>query len=143
VFPGQPPQVAAAIRKFEPPAEFGNGIAVDGLGNAFVAGTTDSTNFPTKSVQDTLGGGNDGFVAKVQEAEVTEGAGAGSESSGGSSGGDCFIATAADGSPTTWPRQLLSVIFILFALLSTTLSVLFSRLKLREIVFKTARLKSK
>jgi hypothetical protein len=123
--------------------DFGNSIAVDGLGNAFVAGTTDSTNFPTKSVQDTPGGGDDGFVAKVQEAEVTEGAGGGNESSGGGGGGGCFIATAAEGSPMAWPGQLLSVIFILFALLSITLSVLFRRLKLREVVSKTARLKSK
>jgi hypothetical protein len=124
--------------------DLGNAIAVDGLGNAFVAGTTDSTNFPTKSVQDNLRGGNDGFVAKVQEAEVTDSsAGGGNEATGGGGGASCFIATAANGSSMAWQVQLLSVIFILLALLCTTLFVLFRRLKLREVVFKTARLKSK
>jgi hypothetical protein len=124
--------------------DVGNAIAVDGLGNAFVAGTTDSTNFPTKSVQDTPGGGKDGFVAKVQEAEVTDSStGGDNESSGGGGGGGCFIATAANGSPMAWRVQLFSAIFILVALLCTTLFVLFRRLKLREVVFKTARLKSK
>jgi hypothetical protein len=124
--------------------DLGNGIAVDGLGNAFVAGTTDSTNFPTKSVQDTPGGLNDAFVAKVQEAEVIgDGAGGDNEASGGGGGGGCFIATVANGSPMAWRVQLLSVIFILLILLCTTVFVLFRRLKLREVVSKTARLKSK
>ncbi|PNV86920.1 MAG: hypothetical protein C0610_04215, partial [Desulfobacteraceae bacterium] len=63
--------------------------------------------------------------------------------SGGGGGGSCFIATAANGSPMARKFQPLSVIFILLALLCTTLFVLFRRLKLREVVFKTARLKSK
>jgi hypothetical protein len=124
--------------------DLGNAIAVDGLGNAFVAGTTDSTNFPTKSVQDNPGGGNDGFVAKVQEAEVTDSStGGGNEATGGGGGASCFIATAANGSSMARKLQPLSAIFILLALLCTTLFVLFRRLKLREVVFKTAGLKSK
>ncbi|MFX0204651.1 MAG: SBBP repeat-containing protein [Candidatus Hodarchaeota archaeon] len=45
----------------------GNGIAIDTTGNVFIAGTTDSSNFPTyKAQQPTYGGGtNDGFVAKL------------------------------------------------------------------------------
>jgi hypothetical protein len=52
----------------------GNAIAVDNLGFAYVAGFTDSTNFPvvtnflggaTKVVQSTFGGMQDAFVAKV------------------------------------------------------------------------------
>jgi hypothetical protein len=124
--------------------DLGNSIAVDGLGNAFVAGTTDSTNFPTKSVQDTLGGGNDGFVAKVQEAEVIGGGAADGNGEGGGGGGsDCFIATVANGSPMAWRVQLLSALFILLALLCTILFVLFRRLKLREVVFETTRVKNK
>ena len=66
-----------------------------------------------------------------------------SESNGGGGGGDCFIATAANGSPRAQQVQLLSAICILFALLCTTLFVLYRRLKLREVVFRTARFKSK
>ncbi|MGD8435891.1 MAG: hypothetical protein PVI73_17350, partial [Syntrophobacterales bacterium] len=62
---------------------------------------------------------------------------------GGGGGSDCFITTAAYGSPRGRQFQTPSAIFILFALLSITLSVLFRRLKLREVVSKTARLKSK
>jgi hypothetical protein len=44
----------------------GNGIAVDGSGNAYVTGTTASTNFPTANpLQPTKGGGADAFVAKI------------------------------------------------------------------------------
>jgi hypothetical protein len=46
--------------------EYGNGIAVDGGGNAYVAGTTSSQNFPVSSAfQQKFGGGNrDAFVTK-------------------------------------------------------------------------------
>lgn len=44
----------------------GNGIAIDGMGSAYVTGSTDSTDFPTvKPIQATRGGGMDAFVAKV------------------------------------------------------------------------------
>jgi acetyltransferase-like isoleucine patch superfamily enzyme len=46
------------------------GIAVDALSNAYVAGATSSTNFPTTSgaFQTALGGGDDGFVTKLNPA---------------------------------------------------------------------------
>ena len=45
----------------------GRGITVDSLGNAYVAGQTDSNNFPTTpgAYQTTYGGNGDGFVAKI------------------------------------------------------------------------------
>ena len=50
-------------------SEFGNAVAVDGAGNAYVAGRTSSTNFPTVNAFDsTFGGGQlawDGFITKI------------------------------------------------------------------------------
>jgi Bacterial Ig-like domain (group 3)/Beta-propeller repeat len=44
----------------------GSGIAVDSSGNAYVTGTTASTDFPTKNpLQPASGGGGDAFVAKI------------------------------------------------------------------------------
>jgi len=44
----------------------GNGIAVDGSGNAYVTGIASSPNFPTANpVQANNGGGNDAFAAKI------------------------------------------------------------------------------
>src|SRR6202158_4584712 len=45
----------------------GRGIAVDAAGNAYVTGSTTSTNFPTTAnpLQPTSGGGNDAFVTKL------------------------------------------------------------------------------
>ncbi|MCK6478829.1 MAG: SBBP repeat-containing protein [Planctomycetaceae bacterium] len=43
----------------------GYGIAVDGSGNAFVVGETNSTDFPTASAYDSSLGSNDVFVAKI------------------------------------------------------------------------------
>jgi Bacterial Ig-like domain (group 3)/Beta-propeller repeat len=52
---------------------FGYGIATDGLDNAYVTGTTRSTNFPTKSpLQPAIAGGYDAFVAKIDMRIVTE-----------------------------------------------------------------------
>jgi hypothetical protein len=47
--------------------DFGNGIAVDGLGNAYVTGYSGSTNFPTTAgaFQTTFGGAVDAFVTKL------------------------------------------------------------------------------
>ena len=52
--------------------EFGRDIAVDGSGNAYVTGTTASTDFPTANpFQATFGGSfNDAFVAKVDPSQV-------------------------------------------------------------------------
>src|SRR5262249_34253343 len=47
----------------------GNGIALDGAGNAYVTGHTFSTNFPTAGPGPTAGGGSgDAFVAKLNAA---------------------------------------------------------------------------
>jgi hypothetical protein len=49
--------------------DFGQGIAVDSSGNAYVMGRTNSTNFPTASpLQATYGGAGDAFVAKLNAA---------------------------------------------------------------------------
>jgi Beta-propeller repeat len=46
--------------------DFGAGISVDGAGNAYVAGTTGSVNFPTGNpVQASYGGFNDAFVLSI------------------------------------------------------------------------------
>jgi hypothetical protein len=47
-------------------ADYGSGIAVDSLGNAYVTGVTDSSDFPTANpLQAGSGGGNDVFVTKL------------------------------------------------------------------------------
>jgi hypothetical protein len=53
--------------------ESGDGIAVDGSGNAYLTGVTDSTNFPTTAgaPQITLGGSADAFVAKLDATGAT------------------------------------------------------------------------
>ncbi len=46
--------------------DFGNAIAVDSTGNAYVAGSSASVNFPTTSaLQPASGGGGDAFIAKI------------------------------------------------------------------------------
>jgi hypothetical protein len=51
----------------------GNGIAVDSAGNAYVTGTTQSTNFPTKSPlqPSNAGGYADAFVAQIDTRAAT------------------------------------------------------------------------
>ena len=47
-------------------ADFGQGIAVDSSGNAYVGGTTQSTNFPVVNAYQSINnGGQDAFVTKV------------------------------------------------------------------------------
>ncbi len=71
----------------------GVGVAVDGMGAAFVIGITDSTNFPLLNPsQGTSGGGNDAFVTKLDAA----GARVFSTYLGGS-GGDFGLEAAVDG----------------------------------------------
>ncbi len=49
--------------------DFGNGIAVDSAGSAYVTGATESKNFPTRNaLQGANGGGRDAFVAKLTPA---------------------------------------------------------------------------
>jgi beta-propeller repeat-containing protein len=49
--------------------EIGHGIAVDAVGNAYVTGLTDSTDFPTVNPsQSVLGGSSDAFVIKLNPA---------------------------------------------------------------------------
>ncbi|MFZ3094438.1 MAG: SBBP repeat-containing protein, partial [Methanothrix sp.] len=49
--------------------DYAKGIAVDGSGNAYVAGYTASTNFPTKNpLQASKAGLNDAFIAKINSA---------------------------------------------------------------------------
>jgi hypothetical protein len=46
--------------------DFALGLAIDGSGNAFVTGYTESSNFPVKgALQSTFGGKDDAFVSKV------------------------------------------------------------------------------
>jgi hypothetical protein len=46
--------------------DYGNGIAVDTLGNAYIAGQTLSANFPLKNpIQPVLSGDNDAFITKI------------------------------------------------------------------------------
>jgi hypothetical protein len=49
--------------------EFGEGIAVDSAGNAYLTGCTDSTNFPTANpIQAAEAGGGDVFITKLNAA---------------------------------------------------------------------------
>src|SRR5207245_161982 len=79
-------------------ADYGFSIAVDGSGNAYVAGQTSSTDFPTTagsykaSVNDTPPSTNDGFVTKLNAAGTAR---VYSTYLGGS-GGDLALAIAVD-----------------------------------------------
>jgi hypothetical protein len=78
----------------------GTAIAVDANSNAYVAGTTQSSNFPTLNpTQPSLGGGTDAFVTKLTSAGAitfsTFLGGSGNEQAGGiavDSLGDIFVA---------------------------------------------------
>jgi hypothetical protein len=50
-------------------ADWGFGIAVDGSGNAYVTGYTDSTNFPTRNQYQTDQTGRDVFVTKIDTTQ--------------------------------------------------------------------------
>lgn len=51
-----------------------NGIAVDASGDAYLAGTTNSADFPVANAfRTTLGGGSDSFVVKVSDSAVASG----------------------------------------------------------------------
>jgi hypothetical protein len=46
--------------------DYGNGVAVDYLGNAYITGETNSADFPTaNAIYNTLAGGSDAFVAEL------------------------------------------------------------------------------
>jgi hypothetical protein len=52
--------------------EAGEEIAIDSAGNAYVAGTTNSLNFPvSNAIQSRSGGGRDGFVTKIDATGST------------------------------------------------------------------------
>jgi hypothetical protein len=73
----------------------GRGIAVDGSGNAYVTGSTGSTNFPIlNALQASYGGGQDAFVTKINAA----GSAYGYSTYLGGSGTDFGIGIAVDGS---------------------------------------------
>ncbi|HEV2835252.1 MAG TPA: SBBP repeat-containing protein, partial [Pyrinomonadaceae bacterium] len=72
-----------------------NGIAIDAGGNAYIAGSTTSTNFPTlNAIQPVNGGGGDAFVTKLNAA----GSAAVYSTFLGGNAGDSGIAIAVDAS---------------------------------------------
>ena len=71
----------------------GLAIAVDGFGNAYVAGETYGTNFPTQApVQAASGGGKDGFIAKLN----TSGSALAYSTYLGGTGSDAIASIAVD-----------------------------------------------
>ena len=83
--------------------EYGNGIAVDSAGNAYIAGYTESTNFPTASpLQAANGGRRDAFIAKISglAAACTYSIAPTAQSTGASGGTGSVTVTAPFG--CTW-----------------------------------------
>jgi Beta-propeller repeat len=98
-------------------SEIGFGIAVDGSGNAYVAGRTDSSNFPTTNpLQISNGGATDVFVTKLNAAGSsrvysTYLGGSGSDLGQGiavDGAGNAFVTgyTSSTNFPTTSPLQV-------------------------------------
>ena len=95
--------------------EVGTAIAVDSNGNAYIAGDTQSTNFPTmNATQSSIGGGTDAFITKLNSAGAitfsTFLGGSGNDHAGGiavDSLGDIFIAggTFSANFPVLLPLQ--------------------------------------
>lgn len=91
-------------------------VAVDSYGNVYVAGSTNSTNFPTmNAVQSASGGGNDGFVSKFNAGVGTFGystylGGSGQDTVGHMAldqGGSVYVtgSTSSTNFPTASPLQ--------------------------------------
>ena len=91
--------------------EVGTAIAVDGAGNAYIAGDTQSTNFPVVGgVQSTLGGGMDAFVTKLDSSGAyvfsTFLGGAADEHAGGiavDASGNAYVAGGTYSTNFPWP----------------------------------------
>lgn len=92
----------------------GSGIAVDGVGNAYVSGYTDSTNFPVShAVQVRSGGGSDAFVAMLNPAGnalvYSTYLGGNQDDEGNAiavdSAGDAYITGATDSISGTFPLR--------------------------------------
>src|ERR1022692_2585480 len=95
----------------------GNGIAVDGSGNAYVTGFTASTDFPAMNpIQPVNGGGDDAFVAKLNPTGSalvysTYLGGSGNDTGSGiavDNSGNAYVAgyTSSTNFPTMSPLQL-------------------------------------
>ena len=79
--------------------EYGRAIAVDAASNAVVAGTTYSSDFPTRNAfQSAKSGGRDGFIAKV----LPSGTGVVFSTYLGGSGSDTVQGLAADSTGGVW-----------------------------------------
>ncbi|MBV9924029.1 MAG: SBBP repeat-containing protein [Acidobacteria bacterium] len=96
--------------------DFASGIAVDSAGNAYVTGTTGSTDFPTaNAIDNTLGGGGDAFLTKLNAAGSALVYSTYLGGGGGDSGidvavdsaGDAYVTgtTSSTDFPTANPRQ--------------------------------------
>ncbi|HEX5500085.1 MAG TPA: SBBP repeat-containing protein, partial [Thermomicrobiales bacterium] len=95
--------------------DYGNGIAVDGSGDAYITGYTDSASFPTASPrQAALAGGNDAFVSELNSsgslAYSTYLGGAGDDRGNGiavNGSGDAYVMgyTLSADFPTSNPLQ--------------------------------------